>query len=665
MALTKIPASMTSFMQSGTGAVLRTVQSKLLDFVNIKDFGAVGDGITDDTLAVQRAFDTGKRVTASEGTFVITQPIVRVSNNISLIGSGISSCIFKYTGGGRMFDFTAAANFLQTGRVRLEGFTLTTDNNVAKSVAFVTYTEQAIRLTNFHGSVVGPFLVSGFRDGLEMSTCYHNTLLSFSSVGTYKGLILSGGSSGNAIIGGVHASSSFDFSDSTNNVMNAVDIEPGTCINYLGDGNIFSAVRFERVTLDVPLSTWVDMGSDNKINMVFHANGVTIQPDGSCYVRVNGSRNTIETTAPYVHRNGFYFGLNSSNNLLTIKGDYNDVTNTGSTNYVASRNWVLDYGRRNRLVVVAPNGTSDITGDTAQSLSGSIPNGCPADISGFTVTGCTTASIGAGYVAPLGAPAGDLLVRECTLTATSFQMDSGALYVADGVTVYSSDCYVLIPSTGGVPGITLRSVINNGGNTIDATKVGGWVRLWQVGLPLNGQGVRLELSGVGAIGSKFLMAFPRCGPGYASGYTPPGSASGNANIVGGAVSGKYTPVATASGGGFVVSNGSLTGSYARQGKVVTATVELSFGTGTAVGSGFYEFTLPSKPRVDRPWNCTGSLYDASTATSYVFGGYVNSPTGKVRLMCNGIVGQSTVGAAAPVVPATNDYLTFTITYEEA
>ena len=37
------------FTQSGTGAVPRTVESKLQDVVSVKDFGAVGDGVTDDT----------------------------------------------------------------------------------------------------------------------------------------------------------------------------------------------------------------------------------------------------------------------------------------------------------------------------------------------------------------------------------------------------------------------------------------------------------------------------------------------------------------------------------------------------------------------------------------------------------------------------------------
>lgn len=70
-------SSLVGFMQSGVGAVARTVQEKLRDIVNVRDFGAVGDGVTDDTAAIQAAITaSGAQVDfGSFGTFLVTGPI--------------------------------------------------------------------------------------------------------------------------------------------------------------------------------------------------------------------------------------------------------------------------------------------------------------------------------------------------------------------------------------------------------------------------------------------------------------------------------------------------------------------------------------------------------------------------------------------------------------
>lgn len=59
-------ASNVGFLQSGTGAVGRTVRDKLAEHVSAKDFGAVGDGVADDSSAIQAAHDALKAAGGGE-----------------------------------------------------------------------------------------------------------------------------------------------------------------------------------------------------------------------------------------------------------------------------------------------------------------------------------------------------------------------------------------------------------------------------------------------------------------------------------------------------------------------------------------------------------------------------------------------------------------------
>lgn len=97
-----INAGKLAFTQQEGGALTRTVQSKLRDVYSVKDFGAVGDGVADDTLAVKAAIAAvspaaslrGARIHFPRGKYKLTDTLILTSFapdnaiNLELSGDG-------------------------------------------------------------------------------------------------------------------------------------------------------------------------------------------------------------------------------------------------------------------------------------------------------------------------------------------------------------------------------------------------------------------------------------------------------------------------------------------------------------------------------------------------------------------------------------------------
>jgi len=85
-------AANVSYTPPFVGSVTTNVEAKLAQTVNVTDFGAVGDGVTDDTAAIQAAIDSisGQNgVVNLFGTHLVSSPIISTKFGITIQGGGI------------------------------------------------------------------------------------------------------------------------------------------------------------------------------------------------------------------------------------------------------------------------------------------------------------------------------------------------------------------------------------------------------------------------------------------------------------------------------------------------------------------------------------------------------------------------------------------------
>jgi hypothetical protein len=90
-----INATQVNYTAPFGGAVQETVAAKLAQSVSVKDFGAAGDGITNDTIAFQAAIDSGQAVYVPDGSYLVTDTLTLPATFV-MFGNGRNSATIKF-----------------------------------------------------------------------------------------------------------------------------------------------------------------------------------------------------------------------------------------------------------------------------------------------------------------------------------------------------------------------------------------------------------------------------------------------------------------------------------------------------------------------------------------------------------------------------------------
>lgn len=194
-------SNLVGFVQSGTGAVATTVQAKLRESVSVKDFGAVGDGVTDDTAAFAAAigsYSTRKRVFVPAGTYLIT----------STLALGIYKTLEGESESTVTINFNSADSYLFTGDAfsNVSNMTLVNITSpLGTKTALASYTPTTsngwrngvVRNVSINSFYYGIGSTQGLTQGLMFDNRYEKVRI----YDSYDAVLIGAGSNNNTFIG--------------------------------------------------------------------------------------------------------------------------------------------------------------------------------------------------------------------------------------------------------------------------------------------------------------------------------------------------------------------------------------------------------------------------------------------------------------------------------
>jgi hypothetical protein len=162
-----VAATFQGFLQTGSGATTRTWQSKAADTFSVKDFGAVGDGVTNDTAAIQSAINAASGVLYfPAGSYLVNS--LTLKEGLILYGAGPQATLLLCAANNTSIFYYAAASSIRTG-FGVAGMRLLVNAKTNCNAIVIDGTSSAIRCSQIR---INDLNIEGaFNNGVYLRYC--------------------------------------------------------------------------------------------------------------------------------------------------------------------------------------------------------------------------------------------------------------------------------------------------------------------------------------------------------------------------------------------------------------------------------------------------------------------------------------------------------------
>jgi hypothetical protein len=181
-----LAATFQGFLQTGTSAVTRTWQSKAADIFSVKDFGAVGDGITNDTAAIQNAINAAfGMLYFPTGSYLVNN--LTLKEGLILYGAGPQAALILCAANNTVIFYYGATSSTPTG-FGVFGMRLLSNSKTNCSAIVIDGSSSSIRCSQIR---INDLNIEGtFSNGIYLRYCANIYISNVFSASVVNGITI-------------------------------------------------------------------------------------------------------------------------------------------------------------------------------------------------------------------------------------------------------------------------------------------------------------------------------------------------------------------------------------------------------------------------------------------------------------------------------------------